>query len=255
MQLSVCLCWLCTPCRAPALSDSEQPERDYGSWLRRWVCWEEESNSLIYLGHCMVSSLSATAGCEQSQLQLLADGFCKNQRSSPAPSTGEAEQGWASCASVEGSGGLLIKFLQCSVIRNSVFESLLGGFSTVLSLFISTGKDGAVVQQGFAGEKRKPDGNSCSGLWQPCSELGLRVGVASGCVPEITYELMSQKSPETCRLAFLLPVQTGSCSTEGHCDYCRAVQVTQEELILIPFFLLRFLFFAVIPFFCCVIQY
>lgn len=144
-----------------------------------------------------------------------------------------------------GVGGLLIKFLQCSVIRNSVFESLLEGFSIVLSLFISTGKDGAVVGQGFAGEKRKPGGNSCSGLWQPCSDLGLRLGVASGCVPEITYELMSQKCPETCRLAFLLPVQTRSCSTKGLAGIIAGQCRRHKNLLWFLFFLLWFPFFAV----------
>lgn len=61
-----------------------QQECDYSSWLKHWVCWEEENNSLIYLGHWIVSSLSATTGCEQPQLQLLADGFCRSKCSLPS---------------------------------------------------------------------------------------------------------------------------------------------------------------------------
>lgn len=123
MRLRICLCWLCTPRRA--LGDSEAAIAAPGSSLES--VWEEESNSLVYLGHWMVSWLSAAAaGCEQSQLQLLADGFCRSQCSSPA---GIAQPGQASCANVEGSGGSWLNSYMCSVIKDLVFQSLLWEFS------------------------------------------------------------------------------------------------------------------------------
>lgn len=91
------LCWLCRLfCAGLRLTVTQrQQECDYGSWLKRWVCWEEENNSLIYLGHWMVSSLSTTTGCEQPQLQLLADEFCKSKCS--LPSTQRPEQRGSEC--------------------------------------------------------------------------------------------------------------------------------------------------------------
>lgn len=167
-------CWLCRA-RAAALRLTviqRQQERDYGSWLSHRVRWEEENNSLIYLGRWMVSSLSATTGCEQHQLQLLGMGFAQADVPSPHPPA-RAAPGWthraeapaptavasrASRGAQEGSSwdshsahGL--------VMRWGWFffppQSLLGEFSVALSCVVSLEATGLecqclLVGQGFA---------------------------------------------------------------------------------------------------------
>lgn len=108
-----------------------QRQRDHSSWLQRWVCCEEERNSLIYLGHWMVPSAT---GCEQPQLQLLADGFCKSQNSSsPAPTSWSDPAGILLLRQCGGVRRLLIKFFQCSCAQELEIQSLLGEFSIGLS--------------------------------------------------------------------------------------------------------------------------
>lgn len=61
----------------------------------------------------MVSSLSATTGCEQPQLQLLADGFCRGNVPSPAPPAEQRDSRGALSVG-RGLGELGVQSSQCS---------------------------------------------------------------------------------------------------------------------------------------------